>query len=62
MQLHSLVSTRLVPVLLLSLVMTACGGSGGGGNGGFLPIVPEPTTIAPIIPPSPTDPALTCTS
>lgn len=47
-------------MLLLSLAMTACGGSGGGGNGGFLPIAPEPTTIAPIIPPDPAAPEVSC--
>ncbi|WP_143713713.1 hypothetical protein [Variovorax sp. RO1] len=60
MQFHSLTSARLASMLLLSLAMTACGGSGGGGNGGFLPIAPEPTTIAPIIPPDPAAPEVSC--
>ncbi|MDZ4356268.1 MAG: hypothetical protein U1B84_07615 [Variovorax sp.] len=62
MQFHFLTPARLASVLLLSLAMAACGGSGGGGSGGFLPIAPEPTTIAPIIPPDPVVAGVGCTA
>ncbi len=50
MQIQFSVLARPVPVLLLCLVLAACGG-GDGGATSFVPGGVGPATIAPVIPP-----------